>query len=441
MSGKANEEGSSAIWRRAEQAVVEGDAVTLESLLEQHGEMLRTGPVQSSWWGGLAPDYSKGDARAIIAREHHFESWDQFADFASALKDEHSPIARFESAVDAIVVGDVATLERLLKADPALIGARTARRHHSTLLHYIGANGVEGFRQRTPKNAVQVAEMLLDAGADIKATADMYGGSDTLGLVATSIHPVTAGVQNELMAFLLDRGASVEDAKGGAAWSSIINACHANGRPGAAEFLARRAEMAMGAAMAAGIGTAAGVGTATGANTGAPASTLDLEAAAGVGRLDLVQRFFNEDGRLKGDATQKQMRDGFAWACEYGRTAVVDFLLQHGMDVRAKLNDGQTGLHWAAYGGHADTVGALLDYQAPVNQKDDTFGGTALGWALYAWGGGGPHAGSSRYYEVVRLLVAAGATVDEQWLDESKRGYPLARKIREDADMRALLKA
>jgi len=43
---------------------------------------------------------------------------------------------------------------------------------------------------------------------DINATADMYGGgSDTLGLASTSIHPVTAGVQDELMAFLLARGA------------------------------------------------------------------------------------------------------------------------------------------------------------------------------------------------------------------------------------------
>jgi hypothetical protein len=74
-----------------------------------------------------------------------------------------------------------------------------------------------------------------------------------------------------------------------------------------------------------------------------------------------------------------------------------------------------------------------------VNVKDDTFGGTALGWAIYAWGGGGPHPGSSRYYEVVKLLVAAGAVLEEEWLAESERGIPLARKISEDARMRAAL--
>ena len=405
---------SDTIWTRAEQAVVNGDAHTLDGLLRDHGETLRTGPVQSTWWGGLAPDYSQGDARSIIAREHHFQDWDHFAAHAEALKDRNAPVARFEAAVDAVIAGDAATLERLLQSDPDLIRARSARRHHSTLLHYVGANGIEGFRQRTPKNVVRIAEILLDAGADIEAIADMYGGSDTLGLVATSIHPVTAGVLEELIAFLLSRDASATDAKAPHArsWSTLINACHANGRPAAADYLANRAD------------------------------TLDLEAAAGVGRLDIVKRFFGEDGSLRGDATSEQMKDGFAWACEYGRTDVVDFLLQRGIDIGAKLRpDGQTGLHWAAYGGHPETVTLLLERGASANAKDDSYGGTPLGWALYAWGGAdaGVQGSSSRYYRVVELLVHAGATVEEQWLGASDRRFPLADKIRGDARMRAAL--
>jgi hypothetical protein len=37
-------------------------------------------------------------------------------------------------------------------------------------LHYIGANGVEGERQKTPANAVEVARILLDAGAEESST-------------------------------------------------------------------------------------------------------------------------------------------------------------------------------------------------------------------------------------------------------------------------------
>src|SRR5428012_13463 len=50
-------------------------------------------------------------------------------------------------------------------------------------LHYCGANGVEGYRQKTPKNIVEIARMLLEAGADVDAGADVYGsGCTTLGL-------------------------------------------------------------------------------------------------------------------------------------------------------------------------------------------------------------------------------------------------------------------
>jgi hypothetical protein len=404
-------ESSSRIWTRAEKALVDGDLATLDAILARHGDLLRKGPVQSSWWGGLAPNYAKGDARAIIAREHDFESWDEFAAFAEAMQDTGSTIAQFEAAVDAIVGGDIATLERLLRANPSLVRARSPRKHHSTLLHYVGSNGVEGFRQRTPKNIVKVAGVLLDAGANINATADMYGGgADTLGLAATSIHPVTAGVQNELMAFLLARGASVGGDQGPAAWSKLINGCHANGRPAAAEFLAARAQ------------------------------GLDLEAAAGVGRLDIMKTFFDANGRLTSGATDTQLKDGFTWACEYGRSDVAEFLLQRGMDVAAKLkHHGQTGLHWAAYGGHADTVRVLLRHHAPVNVKDDSFEGTPLRWALYAWAGGGPHKGDSRYYSVVKLLVAAGATLEGEWFNADESGGPIAKRIRQDAAMREAL--
>jgi hypothetical protein len=47
----------------------------------------------------------------------------------------------------------VPTLERLLHAHPDLIRARSTRTHYSTLLRYVGANGVAGFRERTPQNA------------------------------------------------------------------------------------------------------------------------------------------------------------------------------------------------------------------------------------------------------------------------------------------------
>lgn len=257
------------IWKAAEDAVVAGDDTRLAQLLREHEKMLRTGQPHSSWLGGLAPHYKDGDARAIIVRNQFFENWEQFADFATQVNDESSPVARFERTVDAVVAGDAAWLERALSDHPDLVRARSPRTHHSRLLHYVGANGVEGWRQRTPDNAVQIAELLLNAGAEIDATADMYrGGCTTLGLVATSIHPKLAGVQQPLIDVLLARGARI-DTLGGGNRARIVNSCLANGRPEAADYLAQRGAL------------------------------LDLEAAAGVGRLDVVSSFLSPDGSLK----------------------------------------------------------------------------------------------------------------------------------------------
>ena len=108
-------------------------------------------------------------------------------------------------------------------------------------------------------------------------------------------------MQLPLMDLLIEHGAIIDGPDGG----SAVNGCLHNGRGEAAEFFANRG------------------------------ARLDLEGAAGVGRLDVVKSFFNEDGSLKPPATPAQLKDGFAWACEFGRTSVVDFLLQKGLEVDA----------------------------------------------------------------------------------------------------------
>src|SRR5206468_812783 len=107
------------------------------------------------------------------------------------------------------------------------------------------------------------------------------------------------------------------------------------------------------------------------AKRGAP---LDLEGAAGVGRLDLVETCFKENGSLRANATRKQMECGFAWACQYGRTSVVEFLLEVGLKVDA-MPHGITGLHWAAYTARVDIVKLLLERKAAVDLRDGRHGG------------------------------------------------------------------
>jgi ankyrin repeat protein len=319
------------------------------------------------------------DAQFFLAREHGFPSWPKFAAHVRSLQDAQSPVANFEAAADAIVSGDVAKLAALLQRDPSLVRARSTREHRSTLLHYCSANGVEDYRQKTPPNIVAIARHLLDAGAEVNAESDAYGRrSTTLMLAATSVHPERAGVQITLLELLLERGAAI-DLPGAA---STVNACLRNGRALAARFLAGRG------------------------------GQLDLEGAAGVGRLGAVASFLAADGALRPPATPQQLADGFGWACEFGHAEVAGFLLQQGVRADAPLRpEGETALHYAALGGHAEIVLLLLAHGADVRARETRFDATPLGWALHGWSHRAPENDGRRYCEVVDALVKAGAPV------------------------------
>jgi hypothetical protein len=322
-------------------------------------------------------------AQFILARAHGFESWPRFSRHLIALARANSPAKDFEAAADAIVSGDIATIKTLLGRNPSLVRARSPRRHRATLLHYVAANGVEDYRQRTPANAVEIAQILLDAGAEADATADIYGPQDTaLGLVATSIHPEQAGLEESLMSLLLARvgpAALSADSKKGE--KNLVASCLANGRLRAAEFLA-------------------GNGAA-----------LNLEAAAGLGRLDTVKSFFDEKGKPSNRATRAETERGLFWACEYGRNPVVEFLWQKGVSLDARSPDGQTPLHWAVIGGQPETVTLLLARGANLEARN-SYGGTVLGQAL--WSAVHDHR-ETDYLSIVQTLLRAGAHIDPNW--------------------------
>src|SRR5262249_34691012 len=152
--------------------------------------------------------------------EYGFESWADLAAFTAAVSRD-GPVERFEAAVEAVVSGDVAALRAMLRANQELARTRSTRRHHATLLHYVGANGVEGGRQKTPENAVEVAKVLLDAGAEVDALADMYDAKcTTMSMLVSSCHPAKAGLQTALAETLLDYGAALDGP--GSQWQSAL---------------------------------------------------------------------------------------------------------------------------------------------------------------------------------------------------------------------------
>jgi ankyrin repeat protein len=318
------------------------------------------------------------DAQFLMARWLGFESWPKLAKHLAAAVDAQSPASAFETAVDAIVAGNDEKLGQLLSEYPNLVHARSTRGHGCTLLHYTAANGVEGYRQETPKNIVAITRLLLEAGAEVDAIADLYGGgSTTLGLAATSVHPFRAGVQNDLLQVLLDYGADIDAPQGAGNNQHIVLGCMANGRGEAAIYLAQQG------------------------------AKLNLESAAGVGRLDVVRSYFNDEHELINGASREQLSSAFLWASGYGQTDVVEYLLAQGVDLTATGPQKQTALHWAGMFHHADVVKLLLKHQAPLEIENE-FGGTALDQTLWSAAHG---RNADAYVPVIELLLDAGGKV------------------------------
>lgn len=331
--------------------------------------------------------------RDVVAQAYGFADWPTFTTALDALSDPLSELSLFERAADAIVAGAEGELTELLLQAPWLTQARSARVHRACLLHYVSANGVENYRQRTPFNIVSIAARLLDAGADVRATCDVYGGhADILGLVATSAHPREAGIQLELMDFLVQRGAPVSPV--------MIRDCLANGCPEAAAHV--------------------------GEQLLAQQVPLSLSDLAGIGRDDLLAAAL--------PAASTDMRfDAIEYAAWYGRTACLRTLIDLGVPVMlVRQPEAKTALHVAAYAGQASVVALLLARGAEPNVKDATWQSTPLVWALHAWLADGKSPAAA-YRHIIGQLLDAGAAVAPTMLSY--------KRLEQEPEVRSLLEA
>ena len=142
-------------------------------------------------------------AKLSVAREHGFQRWADVEALGSTSFDND-----FEQAVDLALSGEASSLSEMLATSPQLAEQTSQFGHAATLLHYVAANGVESHRQIVPLNAVEIVNTLLEAGADVNAEANMYGGgSRVLGLLLSSAHPNNAGICEDVSRLLVGKGA------------------------------------------------------------------------------------------------------------------------------------------------------------------------------------------------------------------------------------------
>jgi hypothetical protein len=299
---------------------------------------------------------SLDDAKLAVARWYDFLDWPSLiAHVESCAKD--GPTYEFESAVEAVVNGDLGQLAAALRRDASLVHARSSRVccfdppvHHATLLHYVSANGVEGYRQKTPANAVDIARALLQAGAEPDSLADMYGSEWTpLNLLVSSSHPAAAGLQVPLLELLLDSGAAIEG-RGAEKWGTPLTIALVFGMTEAAGALVKRG------------------------------ARIDLVAAAGLG---LVEQVANS---LRPASTLERHR-ALALAAQHAHLETVRVLLDAGEDPSRfnpkRTHEHSTPLHQAVLTGNEAVVRLLVERGARLDVRDRIWQSTPLGWALH----------------------------------------------------------
>jgi ankyrin repeat protein len=278
--------------------------------------------------------------------------------------------AKFQPAIAAIRSGDLETFKALVGQDPTLATSRSSM-SHPTLLQCVALEG-KGDGKDKPNN-VEMARVLIDAGAELNEP-----------LVAA------ASIDNRAVAeLLLDHGASI-DGTGG--WSPIEEALYWNSKDVVALLLERAA------------------------------AVQNLRTAAGLGRTDLIEGYFNPDGSLRPEAGKitwpwggletivcsnfdqtgrqkladrvsewSQDRQGiinnaFVYACMHGHIEAARLLLQHGAEINVVpggFDYAGTGLHYAALNGQRAMVEFLLQQGADREVKDTKVGSDAAGWAEY----------------------------------------------------------
>ena len=283
---------------------------------------------------------------------------------------------KFIPAVQAINSGDIGALRALLSHDPTLATARSST-SHPTLLQCLALDA------RDVTNKVDIAKLLVDAGAEINGP-----------LVAC------ASIDNvEIAAYLLDVGAAID---GTSNWSPLEEALYW-GSDDVRDLLLKRG-----------------------------ASVHNLRIAAGLGRVDLIEGYFNSDGSLKREAGEihwpfedalssnlpraadskpqssidsgsPQSRDvinnAFVYACMHNKIDAAKSLLRKGAEINSippGFHYPGTALHNAAVHGHRSMVEWLLENGADPNVRDGERGGTPASWAAY-----GGHVELKEYLEQI----------------------------------------
>lgn len=295
-----------------------------------------------------------------------------------------------------------ALAELLLKrgADPDTPAALYHTAFHSDhvclrmlLDHGARAEGLDALAAAISVDDVEAVRLLLDAGVDAgrplppEALGESYAPEPLVG-------PVHAAVElrasTELVAVLLERGA--DPGARGQDGRSAYQVAVRHGSTAVAELLLAH-------------------------DATDDASNVDrfVGACLRADRAEVERHLHNRPGLVA--ALSHADHRAIAQAAEHGNLPAVRLMLDVGFPLNANVgDDGATPLHAAASAGAVDLVAFLLERGADIEATDTTWDATPLRWATVGSGfrlGQAPH---PDWAGTVRLLIAAGASIDGAWV-------------------------
>jgi ankyrin repeat protein len=319
------------------------DPGVAQRLREFHPRLLRASDAEV-----FDAKLSLSDAQLAIAREHGFPSWTRLkqhverptvSDRLDLPHHERIEDPSFRRAVDLLDAGDVSGLREHLNRHPAFTRQRIVFEggnyfQNPTLLDFVAENPVR--HGTLPKNIVQVAGVILDAGVEQPAL------DEALMLVATGSVSRECSLQLPLIDLLCDRGANPTSVIEAAAWHGELEAVNA--------LIGRGAR-------------------------------INLPIAAALERLEDFHRLLRA-------ADSRDRHLAFALASQFGRVEIVRMLLDAGEDPNRYNPVGghshSTPLHQAASSGPPELVRLLVERGARLDLKDVLWQATPAEWARHA---------------------------------------------------------
>ncbi len=344
-------------------------------------------------------------------------SWEQggFGILENATPEQAAPLIARGARVDvwaAANLGMVDELKALIDAEPALVNAK----------------GGDGKRPLHYARSIEIAEFLLDRGAEIDALDDDHSSTPAQYLVGDS---------PQVCRFLLSRGAR-SDLLMAAALGDVERARrHLDDDPRSIGMRVSQDWFPM-------IDTAPNGGHIYQWTLGFHVSAFDIARKRGhrdvldllLARASPLERLLDAlwagdeaaaDAVLASEPGLVEQAPAnvlrlVADAARNNNTAAVRAMLARGFPVTAQAQHGAMPLHWAAFHGNLEMLREVLAHNPPLNARDRDHDGPPMGWlihgALHPWHG----ISTGRHADCARLLLQAGCEVDESALPTGDDG-------------------